>query len=107
MEGPEIIVSKNPISPEQDVGFSNPWVSHGFGPKQSHDRVIRLFKDIHGVISQNLSYEELNLSRNFREYSPEQKKELEQTIIVGLSILLCFGFQFIDHLYITFKINII
>ena len=100
MEGPEIIVSKNPMGPEQDVGFSNPWTSHGFGPKQSHDRVIRLFKDIHEVISRNLSYEELNLSRNF---IPEQKKDLEKTIVVGLTILLCFGFQFIDYLYKRFK----
>ena len=99
MEGPEIIVSRNP-DPEQDVGFSNPWTSHGFGPQQSHDRVIRLFKDIQGVISKSLSYEELNLSRNF---SPEQKKDLEKTIVVGLTILLCFGFQFIDYLYDRFK----
>ena len=103
MEGPEVIFSENPIGPEQDVGFSNPWTSHGFGPKQSHDRVIRLFKDIHEVISRNLSYEGLNLSRNFREYSPEQKKDLEKTIVVGLTILLCFGFQFIDYLYNRFK----
>lgn len=103
MEGPEIVVSESPISPEADIGFSNPWVSHGFGPKQSHDRVIRLFKDIQGVISRGLSYEELNLSRNFPEYGPEQKKILEQTIVVGLAVLLCFGFQFIDYLLITFK----